>query len=84
MRALLDEVRSWPGIPTRSVAADLAAEPAIVLPMHVRRGDLELRLFSTVTTVGAPRDITVQEFRIECFIPAADASERAIDALRDA
>src|SRR5262249_6004501 len=37
-------------------------------------------LFSTVTTVGAPRDITVQELRIECFIPTDDATERAVEA----
>ena len=38
----------------------------------------EVQLFSTVTTGGAPRDITAQELRIECFIPADDAPERAI------
>ena len=42
---------------------------------------LELSLFSTVTTVGTPRDITVQELRIECFIPTDDASERAVESL---
>jgi hypothetical protein len=30
---------------------------------------------------GSPRDITVQELRIECFIPADDASERAVESL---
>ncbi len=84
MRALLDEALAYPGIPSRWAAPDLDAGPAVVIPMHVAKGDLELRLFSTVTTVGAPRDITVQELRIECFIPADDRTERAVESLADA
>jgi hypothetical protein len=38
--------------------------------------DPDLTFFSTVTTLGAPRDIALQELRIECFFPADDATER--------
>ena len=34
-----------------------------------------MRFFSTVTTLGTPRDITLQEIRIECFFPADAATE---------
>lgn len=30
--------------------------------------------FSTVTTLGTPQDVTLQELRIECFFPANDAT----------
>lgn len=26
--------------------------------------------FSTVTVIGTPQDVTLQELRIECFVPA--------------
>jgi hypothetical protein len=68
-------------IPRRVPAPDVDATCGIVIPMHLVKDDVELRLFSTVTTVGAPRDVTVQELRIECFIPADDASEEAVAAL---
>jgi hypothetical protein len=29
-----------------------------------------LRLFTTLTTLGTPLDVTVQEIRAECFFPA--------------
>ena len=32
---------------------------------------------STITTLGTPLDLTLQEFRVECFLPADDASESA-------
>lgn len=76
MRDLLAELLSYPGIPNRWGAPDLPSPPSVVVPMHVTKDRLELKLFSTVTTVGAPGDVTVQELRIECFIPTDDASER--------
>ncbi|MGT2491874.1 MmyB family transcriptional regulator [Cupriavidus basilensis] len=38
-------------------------------------------LFSTLTTLGIPQDVTLQEMRIECFSPADDASRAALEAL---
>jgi hypothetical protein len=40
--------------------------------MHFRKGDVSLQLFTTIATLGTPRDITVQELRIECFFPMDD------------
>ncbi|HEY3608773.1 MAG TPA: helix-turn-helix transcriptional regulator [Pseudonocardiaceae bacterium] len=42
----------------------------VVVPMRLRHDDRELSLFSTVTTFGTPRDITVEELAIESFYPA--------------
>jgi transcriptional regulator with XRE-family HTH domain len=81
MQSLLREVLAYPGIPSRWSAPEPGASPSFVIPMHIATPALEVRLFSTVTTVGAPRDITAQELRIECFIPADDASEAAIASL---
>jgi hypothetical protein len=45
-----------------------------VLPMHFRKDKTDLRLFTTIATLGTPQDITVQELRVECFFPMDDAT----------
>jgi len=35
-----------------------------------RGGGPSLKLFTTIATLGTPRDVTAQEIRIECFFPA--------------
>ncbi|WBB52575.1 helix-turn-helix transcriptional regulator [Verrucosispora sp. WMMD573] len=42
----------------------------VVLPMILNVGGRELRLFSTITTFGTPRDITIDEVAIESYYPA--------------
>jgi len=46
---------------------------------HVRRKGTgpSLRYFTTLTSLGTPHDITLQELRIECFFPADEATEDA-------
>src|SRR5262245_7357343 len=56
---------------------DLATPPSLVLPVEMRVGDRSARLFTTLTTLGAPQDITLQELRIESF-HAADAETDAL------
>ena len=53
---------SFPGIESQ----------APVVPIHFRRGDTSLSLFTTIATLGTPRDVTLQEVRIECFFPMDD------------
>ena len=37
-------------------------------------GATTLRLFTTISTLGTPQDITVQEIRVECFFPVDESS----------
>ena len=53
----------------------------LLLPMHIRKADLELRIFSTIMTLGTPQDVTLQELRIETFFPADEESEKAWKAM---
>ena len=55
--------------------------PDLVLPVHLRKGDFEVRTFSTLTTIGSPLDITVQELMIEMLFPADESSDRAFKEL---
>ncbi len=74
--ALLAELRGYVGSsqPQRPPAPIAAAD--LLLPVHIRKDSLELRLFSTIMTLGTPTDVTLQELRIETFFPADESSER--------
>ena len=76
-RALLAEILRYPGVPAAWPAPVPGAPIVPVVPVGFRKGGLELQFFSTVTTLGTPQDITVQEIRIECFFPADERTERA-------
>ena len=41
----------------------------------LRKGDVELRLFTTLMTFGSPQDVTLEELRVEAFFPADRTSE---------
>jgi hypothetical protein len=51
--------------------------------MHLRKGDRDLRLFTTLTTLGTPLDVTAQELRIESYFPADSATEEWVRQLAD-
>src|ERR1051325_4532667 len=76
-RRLLDELLSYPGVPARWRTLDLDVSTAPFLPIEFRKGDRELRFFSTLTSLGTPHDITLQELRVEAFFPADAATEEA-------
>lgn len=49
--------------------------------IHLRSAALELRLFSMLTSIGTPLDVTAEELHIETYFPADAASEAALRAL---
>jgi transcriptional regulator with XRE-family HTH domain len=67
--SLLERLLAYPGVRSvlKAPATEVGSGP--VLPMHFCKGDVSLRLFTTIATLGTPRDITLQELRIECFFP---------------
>ena len=44
------------------------------LPVTLAKDGVELKLFTTIATLGTPRDVTVHELRVESFFPADDAT----------
>jgi transcriptional regulator with XRE-family HTH domain len=73
---LIEEVLAYPGVPQRWRTPDLGAPLAPLVPVAFQKGELALNYFSTVTTLGTPQDITLQELRVECFFPADAETER--------
>lgn len=82
-RRLLEELLSYPGVPPRWRTLDLDVSTAPFLPIEFRKGGLELRFFSTLTSLGTPHDITLQELRIEAFFPADEATEETARRMAD-
>ena len=76
-RALLEEVLAYPDVPRQWRRLDLDASTTPVLPIEFHRGDVTLRYFTTLTSLGTPHDITLQELRIESFFPADEDTESA-------
>jgi len=79
--ALLEEVLRYPGVPSRWRTRELGAAPSPLLTVIFRKGDHELRFFSTITTFGTPRDVTLDELRVECTFPADDRTVELCRAL---
>lgn len=73
---ILSEVLALPGVPRHFLQPRIATPLSLVVPLHLRRGDLTLRLFSMITTIGTPADVTAQELRVETWFPADEASAR--------
>ena len=44
------------------------------LPVSLSKNGVELRLFTTIATLGTPRDVTVHELRVESFFPADEVT----------
>jgi transcriptional regulator with XRE-family HTH domain len=73
---LLRKVLSYPDLPKKFHIADPGAQLDLMIPVHLRKGDLDVRLFTTLTTLGTPLDVTLDELRIESYYPADDATAR--------
>lgn len=78
MRELIADVLAYPGVPANWREPDLETPPALMLPFELDFGGGKVgRMFSTVTTLSTPQDVTLQELHIEAFYPA-DAETEAM------
>lgn len=67
--SLLQRLLNYPDIRSVILSAPSPATDGPVLPMQFEKGEIRLRLFTTIATLGTPRDITLQDLRIESFFP---------------
>jgi NADPH:quinone reductase-like Zn-dependent oxidoreductase len=69
--------------------AELARAPAgapssgVLVPLVLRRDGVELDMFTTITTVGTPLDVTLQELRIETLFPASARAHEALASVME-
>jgi transcriptional regulator with XRE-family HTH domain len=69
-RQLLKEILAYPGVPGHWRFRDVDSEISPVLNLVYCSSAGQLRFFETITTFAGPRDVTLDELRIECFFPA--------------
>jgi transcriptional regulator with XRE-family HTH domain len=80
---ILAEVLSYPGVPSSLKSLDATVPLLPIVPIRYCRDDRRFDFFSTVTTLGTPQDVTLQELRIECFFPANDETRAQTRRLTD-
>jgi transcriptional regulator with XRE-family HTH domain len=78
--ALLDELMALPGIAGAASQPNLERRALPFLPVTLKKDDIVLNLFTTITTLGTPHDVTVHELRLESFFPADESSRRWFQA----
>ncbi len=67
---LLQEILAYPDLPSGWRGPHGETNTSPVLPMHLHKGGLDLSFFTTLTTFAMPRDVALQQLKIECFYPA--------------
>lgn len=67
--ALLEEALAYPGVPKQWRVRDLRSAPSPLLTTVFRIDGRQLSFFSTITTFGTPRDVTIDELHIESCFP---------------
>ena len=70
LKALLDEFGHL-------ATPQATQHPGVLLPLELRTPRGVIRMFSTITTFGAPHDVTLAELAVETFYPA-DEHSRAL------
>lgn len=84
LRELLASVFQAPDVPAELRQPDLGIPSAPILAIRLRRDDLELGFFTTITTFNAPQNVTLEELRIESYFPLDDETARVCAALASA
>jgi len=84
MMSLRDELLAYPGVPSRWSVPDPTLTMPPLVSMHLRKDDLSMSFFSMITTLGTPRDVMLQQLKIECFFPADAATEQMARRLASA
>lgn len=81
---LLEEVGRYPNVEALDRAGDMYEHPPLLVPWNVRVGGTELSLFTTLTTFGTPRNITLDELAVELFYPTDEATAQfLVEQFRD-
>jgi hypothetical protein len=73
---LLAEIKSYTSASKAAYSHPAPRPGDLLLPIHIRMGELDLRLFSAMMTLCRPQDVTLQELRVETWFPADQESER--------
>lgn len=71
---LLEELIALPGVKAATQTPNLDTRALPFLAVKIKKGDVVLNMFTSITTMGTPHDVTVHELRVESFFPADEAT----------
>jgi len=83
LQHFLEELLSYPDVPSRWRMLDLNDALPPFLTINYRWKNSTLRLFSALTTLGTPLDVALQDLRIESFFPADEATRMVLNSLAE-
>jgi len=78
---LLARVLAQPNLPREWRVASPGRNAPPFVTVHLRSPTLDVRLFTMLTSIGTPLDVTAEEIHIESYFPADDATDAALRAL---
>ena len=81
LKRFLEELLSYPDVPSRWRMLELDGAPPPFLTINYRWKNLTLRLFSVLTTLGTPLDVGLHELRIETLFPADEPTRTMMNRM---
>jgi transcriptional regulator with XRE-family HTH domain len=81
LAALYEEVAAYPGVAEARRRRDDETPLSVVIPVELDVDGVEIRLFTTIASIGTAADVTVDELRLETLWPVDEASARALATL---
>lgn len=82
-RELVEETLATEGVPPEWRVPDWTEAPEPLIPIALEKDEWNLHLVSTISTLGTPLDVTLQELRIESFFPADESTQQQLRALAE-
>jgi transcriptional regulator with XRE-family HTH domain len=85
LQVLLSELESYKGVPKhwKQHKPEQWLAPIVTTPIvtiDIDTGTERLSLLSTISTLGTPQDVTLEELRIESYFPGNDATRKFFEA----
>lgn len=80
LQATWRDLLKLPGIAAPNLNDNESDAPGPLCEVRLRSGDACIGLIGAVLTLGTPQDVTLQELRVEMFMPADEASEAVLNA----
>jgi hypothetical protein len=75
LHEVLENAREYPGTGHLGRRPEVPSGSDLLIPLHIRTPVGELRLLTTIATIGAPYDVTLEELRLETLLPADPETE---------
>jgi len=79
LAAQLERIFELPGVAAEWRQPDLSTQSDPTLSIRLRRGELAVGFFTTITVFSAPHQVTLEELRIESAFPLDDQTRRTCE-----